>query len=430
MKNFFTPMRIGMVVVIAIGLVLFISRCKTSHSLLDVDVVSEELIDTTESKQYHYKYGIPIDDFTEIKGKVGRGESLSSILGKYGIKPGMVYSIVQKSKDIFDVKKMKKGNEYSVLMSKDSISKPEFFIYENNSFEYIVFDLQDTIGVYKGEIPIEKISKVVNGTIESSLWNALVDNGVSPLLSDELSQIYQWTIDFFGIAKGDSFKVLYDEEIVSGKTVDVIVKAAVFNHLGKDYYAFPFEQDGKLSYFDENGENLQKSFLKAPLKFSRISSRFSGKRFHPVLKRYRAHHGIDYAAPTGTPVRSVGDGKIIKRGYQKNGGGRYLKIKHNSVYTTVYMHFSRFAQGMHLGQRVKQGQIIGYVGSSGLATGPHLDYRVYKHGKPINPLSMKSPSKEPIKQVNMESFNIVRELVLSELKGEIPVLDEVAMIFE
>lgn len=428
MKKLFTPVRAGMIVVAVIGLVLLISKCKTSQPL--VEDIADELVDTTESKQHHYKYGIPIDDFTEVKGKVGRGQTLSAILDKYGIKPGKVYDIVQKSKKVFNVKKIKRGQGYSVLMTKDSIPQPEFFVYENNSFEYIVFDLKDNIKVYKGERPIEKTSKVINGTIESSLWNALVGNGASPLLSDELSQIYQWTIDFFGIAKGDSFKILYDEESVNGKTIDVIVKAAVFNHMGKDYYAFPFEQDGKLGYFDEKGENLQKSFLKAPLKFSRISSRFSGRRFHPVLKRYRAHHGIDYAAPTGTPVRSIGDGKIIKRGYQKRGGGRYLKVKHNSVYTTVYMHFCRFAKGMRPGVRVKQGQVIGYVGASGLATGPHLDFRVYKNGSPINPLRMKSPSKSPIKKVNKEDFNMVKDLVMSELTGDIPVQEEVAMVFE
>jgi len=395
-----------------------------------VDGVAEEFVDTTESKQEHLKYGIPIDDFTEVNAKVKRGQTLSSILDTYGIFPKKVYEISQKSKKVFNVKKIKRGNAYSVLMSKDSIPKPEFFIYENSSREYIVFDLQDTIAVYKGERPIIKVQKTISGSIESSLWNALVAKGADIRLSDELSDIYQWTIDFFGIAKGDSFKVLYDEETVNGKTISVIVKAAVFNHMGKDYYAFPYEQDGKLGYFDENGENLQKSFLKAPLHFSRISSRFSGRRFHPVLKRYRAHHGVDYAAPTGTKVYSIGDGKIVKKGYQKRGGGRYIKIKHNSVYTTCYMHFSRFAKGMRPGVRVKQGQIIGYVGQSGLATGPHLDFRVYKHGTPINPLRMKSPSKSPIKAENKEGFSKVKELVMSELNGDIPVQDEVAMVFK
>lgn len=428
MKKFFTPVRAGLIVVVAVGLVLLITKCRTSKTI--VDGVEEEFVDTTESKQEHLKYGIPIDDFTEIKGKVKRGQTLSTILDKYGIFPNKVYQISQKAKKVFNVKNINRGRAYSVLMSKDSIPKPEFFIYENTNREYIVFDLQDTIEVYKGERPVVKVSKTISGTIESSLWNALVGKGADARLSDELSNIYQWTIDFFGIAKGDSFKVLYDEETVNGKTISVIVKAAVFNHMGKDYYAFPYEQDGKLSYFDEEGENLQKSFLKAPLKFSRISSRFSGRRFHPVLKRYRAHHGVDYAAPTGTPVRSVGDGKIVKKAYQKRGGGRYIKIKHNSVYTTCYMHLSRYASNTRPGMTVEQGQIIGYVGQSGIATGPHLDYRVYKYGTPINPLRMKSPSKSPIKEANKEGFNKVKELVMSELNGDIPVQDDVAMVFE
>ncbi len=428
MKRIFTPVRAGLVIVALIVLVLLITKCRTHKPL--VDEVLEEFIDTTESKQEHLKYGIPIDDFTEIKGNVKSGQSLSSILDKYGIFPNKVYEITQKAKKVFNVRNIKRGQSYSILMSKDSISKPEFFIYENTDREYIVFDLQDTISVYKGERPIIKESKSICGTIESSLWNALAGNSSSALLSDEISGIYQWTIDFFGIAKGDSFKVLYDEETVNGKPIGIVVKAAVFTHMGKDYYAFPFEQDGKVDYFDEDGENLQKSFLKAPLKFSRISSRFTGRRFHPVLKRYRAHHGVDYAAPTGTPVYSIGDGKIVTKSYQKNGGGRYIKIKHNSVYSTCYMHLSRYASKTSPGMTVKQGQVIGYVGQSGIATGPHLDFRVYKNGTPINPLSMKSPSKSPIKAENREAFNNVKELVMSELKGDIPVQDEVAMVFK
>ena len=182
-----------------------------------------------------------------------------------------------------------------------------------------------------------------------------------------------------------------------------------------DNYAFAFTEDGKKGYFDEEGKSLQRAFLKSPLRFSRISSRFSNRRFHPVLKRYRPHHGIDYAAPTGTPVHSIGDGTVIKKGYQKRGGGRYVKIRHNSVYRTTYMHFSRFARGIKKGVRVKQGQTIGYVGATGLATGPHLDFRVHKNGSPINPLRMKSPPIAPVKESNKAEFEIVRDSLLGEL---------------
>jgi murein DD-endopeptidase MepM/ murein hydrolase activator NlpD len=237
----------------------------------------------------------------------------------------------------------------------------------------------------------------------------MVEAGGNPLLTMKLSEIYQWTIDFFGIQKGDSFKILYEEWLVEGKSINHLeVKAVVLNHEGKDYYAYKYSQDGKEGFFDEEGNSLQKAFLKAPLKYARISSRFSNRRFHPVLKKMRSHHGVDYAAPTGTPVYSVADGKIVKKAYQRGGGGRYVKIKHNSTYTTCYMHFSRYAKGIKIGARVKQGQTIGYVGMSGIATGPHLDYRVYKHGTPINPLKLKSPSKSPITKKNKGDYMAVK----------------------
>jgi murein DD-endopeptidase MepM/ murein hydrolase activator NlpD len=185
--------------------------------------------------------------------------------------------------------------------------------------------------------------------------------------------------------------------------------------MNTDFYAFQFEQDNTMSYFDENGNSLRKAFLKAPLRFSRISSKFSNSRFHPVLKIRRPHHGIDYAAPAGTPVLAIGDGVIIKKGYQKNGGGRYLKIKHNSIYTTVYMHFSRYSKGMNQGAYVKQGDVIGYVGSSGLATGPHLDFRFYKNGTAVDPLKIKAPPVEPVKKQNIEQFEELITLYQNEI---------------
>ena len=241
------------------------------------------------------------------------------------------------------------------------------------------------------------------------------ESETNPFLAVELSDIYAWAIDFFGIQKGDQFKVIYEEQFVDSQSIGISeIYAAVFTHNGHDFEAYNFEQDSTESYFDNEGNSLRKAFLKAPLRYSRISSRFSHSRMHPVLKIRRPHHGIDYAAPTGTPVVSIGDGKIIKKGYQKRGGGRYVKVKHNSVYTTVYMHFSKFAKGISVGSFVKQGQTIGYVGSSGLATGPHLDFRVYKNGSAINPLRMESPPVEPVADDNKARF----EKVVSEFKAE------------
>ena len=247
----------------------------------------------------------------------------------------------------------------------------------------------------------------------------MVEVGADPFLSMKLSDIYAWTIDFFGIGKGDKFHVIYDEEMIDGKSIHQIKVIAVnFIHRKSNNYAIAFKDGDKDGFFDEAGNSLQKAFLKAPLHYSRISSKFSNNRFHPVLKRYRPHHGIDYAAPTGTPVMTIGDGVVIKKGNQKRGGGRYLKIKHNSVYTTTYMHFSRFGKSVGVGTRVKQGQVIGYVGATGLATGPHLDFRVHKNGTAINPLRMKSPPVAPVSKENIEAYDLIKNQFLLELNDE------------
>jgi len=407
--------RVVVLVVVIVVSTLLITKCGTTEQVLKDDV--SIVVDTTEAQQAHMKYGLPIEDYEIENQKVKRRQSLSTILDKYGISPQKVNEISYKAKDVFNVRKIRAGKSYFVLFSKDSLRTPEYFIYEESKLEYIVFDLQDEISVTKGEKEVEYKIRTVKGTIESSVWNSLVENDADPLLAINISEIYAWTIDFFGITKGDSFKVMYKQGFVEGKALRAFdVKAAVLVHQGKEYYAYKYNQDGKDSYFDEEGNNLQKAFLKAPLKYSRISSRFSNRRYHPVLKKYRAHHGIDYAAPTGTPVFSIGDGRITKKAYQRRGGGKYLKIKHNGVYSTCYMHLSRYAKGMRPGVSVKQGQIIGYVGMTGLATGPHLDFRVYKYGSAINPLRMKSPSKSPIKEVNKANYLSVKNQLEERLK--------------
>lgn len=377
------------------------------------------VIDTTEKEQIHLKYGFPIEEFEVETNKVKRNHSLSTILRQYDISYGTIDKIAKKAKKVFNVRRIKSGHEYSVLFTQDSLKTPEYFVYENTPVEYIVFDLRDTLDVFKGEKEIVKHRRQIKGSIESSLWNAMVEAEADPLLSIELSDIYAWTIDFFGIGKGDQFNIIYEESYVDDKPIHQLkVIAANFVHHNSDNYAFAFMEGEKDGFFDEEGQSLQKAFLKAPLRFSRISSKFSNRRYHPVLKRYRAHHGVDYAAPTGTPVHTIGDGVIVKRGYQKNGGGNYLKIKHNSVYTTSYMHLSRFAKGMKSGVRVKQGQTIAYVGTTGLSTGPHLDFRVHKNGSAINPLKMKSPPVSPVKEENAARYKLEMEKLMLELNPQ------------
>lgn len=369
-----------------------------------------------DTVEHLYLLDICIDTLDVEDCVLKPGENLSVVLTKLGISAGKIDSLSKCCEGVFDITKMKAGNPYTLLRD-TSLANILYFIYQERPTHYTVFDLRNPLRVYNYQKDITFKSKEASGVITSSLWNAISDAGNDLLLSDHLSNIYAWQIDFFGIAKGDWFKVLYDQACIDD-TVEVEIagiQGAVFSHVGVLYYAIPFAQDSTVSYFDENGQNLQKAFLKAPLKFSRISSRFSNARRHPVLKIVRPHHGVDYAAPTGTPVVSIGEGTVIKKAYQGGGAGNYLVIRHNSVYTTTYMHLSRFAKGIKVGSRVRQGELIGYVGRTGLATGPHLDFRVHKNGTPVNPLTIDSPPADSIRPEMRDSFEVVKRRVMARL---------------
>jgi murein DD-endopeptidase MepM/ murein hydrolase activator NlpD len=260
------------------------------------------------------------------------------------------------------------------------------------------------------------VIKYASATIETSLWDAMLAGGLHPSLVVELSDIFAWSIDFFGLQKGDSFKVIYEEMSIDDKPLGVgKIFGAQFSGSGSTIYAVPFIQDNKESFFDGEGNSLRKAFLKAPLQYSRVSSRFSGSRMHPILRIRRPHYGVDYAAPIGTPVLSIGDGRVTRAGIE-SGSGRVVRIVHNSVYSTAYLHLSRFGAGIVPGAYVKQGDIIGYVGSSGLSTGPHLDFRFYKGGSPVDPLKVEAPPVEPVAEVNKARFEKSKTVVLSLLE--------------
>ncbi len=389
---------------ITIILLLIMFFSDTSSIKKQKTAISESEI-TKETKEIKTLFGLNPDSFLIKNGKVKKGQNLSEILTSFKLNYSDIDNLVKNTKSTFDVRKINAGNKYTAFCSPDSSNNLEYFVYEKSPINYIVYSFNDSVSVSQYTKEIESIRKYVSDTIKSSLWNAMSDAGANPLLANDLSEIYAWAIDFFGIQKGDLFKIIYDEKYVDSTSLnEFVIHAACFTHYNKDYWAFEFEQDSLRSFYDENGNSLRKAFLKAPLRFSRISSRFSNSRYHPVLKIRRPHHGVDYAAPTGTPVHSIGDGIVIKKGYQKRGGGRYVKVKHNSVYTTSYMHFSKFAKGIKVGTAVSQGQTIGYVGQSGLATGPHLDFRVYKNGTAIDPLKLESPPVEPVKQENKSRF--------------------------
>lgn len=394
---------IGVLIVLSVVAYFAIHRYK--HPISPVDEQTLDTLEVIEIPEPELLYGLPVDSFQIEENKIKRNQFLADIFLKAGIDYPTINSIVEQTKPVFDVRKIKVGNNYTLFYTNDSIKQLKNFVYAIDNTDYMVVSLEDSIHVYRDIKETIAVPKTATGIINSSLWLTMKDNDINPLLAIELSEIFAWTVDFFGIEKGDNFKVYYDEMYVDSTSIGIgKVHSAVFHHRGKDFYAFNFEEDSVWNFFDEEGQSLRKAFLKAPLKFSRISSRFSNSRLHPVLKIRRPHHGIDYAAPTGTPVYALGDGRVFAKAYQKRGGGNYLKIKHNSVYTTVYMHLHGFAKGISKGTHVKQGQLIGYVGSTGLSTGPHLDFRVYKNGSPVDPLKIDAPPVNPVKEENMLDY--------------------------
>lgn len=398
--------------ILLIAVILGMLSVRHRHTLRGEETTAT---DTIMVEDTIYKFGLPIGFFEVQNDTIQPRQTLAEVLMKYGLSAQKIYNLTQCPDTVFDVRKVRAGQPCALLSDKDSTGTPRYFVYEINAKEYAVFDLiTDT--VTRGKRPSSWIERANCGIVESSLWNAMVDNNASPQLAVILSHIFGWTIDFFGIQKGDEFRLIYEQEYVEDLPLNNFrIRAASFRTSDSTYYAIPFEQDGEELYYNEKGNSLEGAFLKAPLDYYRISSRFTGSRYHPVLKRYRAHHGVDYAAPTGTPVYAIGNGKVIDKGYQANGGGNYVKIRHNSTYTTTYMHLSRFAKGLKVGDTVAQKEVIGYVGSTGLSTGPHLDFRVYENGKPVNPLTIKSQPKKPISKNNRMEFRAVCDSLTQRL---------------
>ena len=391
----------------------------TGFSCTHKQQVEEEEVDSEwiDSLQHVYQYGICIDSLDVQDYKMKNGDNPASIFASLGFTAMKADSITKAASDILDPTKLKAGMHYYTFTTQDSIATIRYIAFAKSLTDYAVIDLTgETPQAYDFNKPVTLKKKYAAGTLNSSLWNVIKESGADPLLALKISDVYAWQIDFFDVKEGDAFQVLYNVAYIDDTTALNItsIEGAIFTHQGKDFVAIPFTQDSIFEYFDLEGNSLRKAFLKAPLDFFRITSRFTNARFHPILKRYRAHHGVDYAAPVGTEVKSIGAGTIISKGYA-GGGGHTLKVKHNSAYTTSYMHLSRYAKGIEVGSHVQQGQVIGYVGSTGLSTGPHLDFRVYKNGQPINPLQMEAPPSLPVKPELRDSFAITKQLILAEL---------------
>lgn len=371
-----------------------------------------------------YLYGIDIAGYNISNDTVRSGETVGGILNRNGISAVMVDRLDKAAVDIFPLRKIRADKPYTTFKRtvSDSLGEREvldYLVYHIDAIEYVTFGFHaDSVSVTKGENPMELVRQNRKAVINSSLWGAIMAENMPYALAAEVEDIYQWTVDFFGIQAGDSFSVIYDEKFVNGESVGIgRVWGALFNHNGKQYYAIPYAQEqGKLRYWEYNGESLRKQLLKAPLKYTRISSKYSNARLHPVHKVYRPHHGVDYAAPSGTPVHSVADGTVVFAGWG-GGGGNTLKIKHAGNLQTGYLHLKSFAKGIKVGTKVSQGQLIGYVGSTGTSTGPHLDYRIWKNGSPIDPLKVPQEPAEPISSAHKERFEAVRDRVVAELEG-------------
>jgi murein DD-endopeptidase MepM/ murein hydrolase activator NlpD len=396
--------------VLAVGVFLFMDRFDESPN---PHIKKSDTTSLIKAKPANTEFGLILDSFIVTKNKIKPNEFLANILLPHHIDYVTIDALAKKSKDIFDVRKMVVGKNYTILASKDSIEKAQYFIYQPNAISYIVYDLRDSVNIYKGEKEVTTEEKSASGIINSSLYLSLQESNTSPALAVRLSEVFAWSIDFYRIQKGDWFKVIYEEKFVEGESIGIgEIKAVEFNHYDKPFYAFHFSQGTKEDYFDEEANSLRKAFLKSPLKFSRLSSGFTMKRFHPVQKRWKAHLGTDYAAPRGTPIMSTGDGVVIES-KRKRANGNYVKIKHNSVYTTQYLHMNK--RNVKVGQHVKQGDIIGFVGSTGLATGPHVCYRFWKNGQQVNHLRQDFPSAEPV----LEEFKDEYNLFLNEFKEKL-----------
>lgn len=369
-----------------------------------------------------YSYGFKLNDFTVIQDSVRKGDTFGTLLEKQNLNGKQVFDIIEQVKDTFNVRNIRMDKHYMMLLSKDKSKKLQYFIYEPNNQMYYVINFTDSLAsAYKKIKPVTIKRRTISGVLEGSLSETLAQKGVSDALSSKLMNVYKWSIDFFKSKKGDKFAVTFTERYINDTIYDGVdsLECAFFEYKGKKIYAFPFKQhakDKKVDYYDEEGKALKNFFLKAPLKFINITSRFSKSRFHPVQLRWKAHNGTDYAAPHGTPIMTTASGVVEKAGYSI-GNGNYVKVKHDRTYSTQYLHMSRIL--VRNGQHVTQGQIIGKVGSTGLATGPHVCYRFWKNGKQVDALKLKLPNSVP-----MESKNKARYLAFIEpLKKE---LDSIA----
>jgi murein DD-endopeptidase MepM/ murein hydrolase activator NlpD len=379
---------------------------------------SELLVQKELPKPVLNPYNLETDGLSLIRDTIGTNETLSDILLPHAVSLQMINEIEKSSVNIFPIRKFRADDELFIYLKPDSINPVKYIVYVQDPINYVVFDLRNKINIYKKQRPVTIKEVIASGVIKNSLFQTLAEKKIDERIAEKLADIYECEIDFFHIQQSDSFKVYYEQMFVEGNPVGSgKIKAALFNYHKENFYAFYYDKEKDGAYFDEKGNSLRRGFLKAPLKFSHITSHYSMNRFHPILHINKAHLGTDFAAPIGTPIMTTGSGTVLEAGYT-NGNGNYVKVKHSSTYSTQYLHMSRFAKGIHRGVSVKQGQVIGYVGMTGLATGPHVCYRFWKNGMQVDPMKEKYITLNPISQKNKNDFDRVKEVWMNKLSPE------------
>lgn len=370
------------------------------------------------------EFGFNLDQFIVYQGQIGRNQFLADILLPHHVSYPEISRVAANAADIFDVRKINAGKRYTVLCVRDSIEKAAYFIYQPDLVNYVVYELRDSMRVYRGQKEVETRRMTFEGNIESSLYVTLSEQDAPTELALRLASLYAWTIDFYRIQKGDRVKIIYEEEYVGDTRAGLgEIIAANFVHNNRDYYAFHFTQDSIPDFFDDQGNSLRKAFLKMPLKYGRLTSGFTKRRFHPVQKRFKAHLGTDYAAPKGTPILAVGDGVVIESQFRQY-NGNYVKIRHNSTYTTQYLHMSK--RLVKAGEYVMQGQTIGLVGSTGLATGPHVCFRFWKNGAQVDHRREEFPPSEPILPENQNRYQTHIDSLIPKVSFDKPASEMIA----
>lgn len=375
---------------------------------------------TTQEEEIVWPLGFRTDTLTVRESKVQSGEVFFKLFTRLGMPGTEIGKLTRACDGQFDVTRLRAGNRVDAYYAGDTLApKLRYVVYQKDRINSTVFQCYDSLAVWNVAKQVDTVRKYTDVTIKNSLWNDMIAAGASPLLILELADVYAWTVDFFGLHEGDRFRAFYHQRVCEDEVIDILgVDFAEYTRGRDTLYAIRFDQgDNGNKYWNQKGESMRKAFLKAPLKFTRISSRFSYHRVHPVHGVVKPHTAVDYAAPSGTPVHALGDGVVLSAGVGKGGAGNMIKIRHNSVYTTGYLHLRGFAKGIKAGVRVAQGQTIGYVGMTGTATGPHLDFRVWKNGTPIDPLKLESPSAEPIKKENLPALDSLYRTYKAEMAG-------------